>query len=322
MANLNMNVTTTPSLSGEMKEYYYKHLLTYFTPYLRYLQFAQKVPIPKGGGKTVEFRRYSPLPVATTPIVEGVQPDGGQLTMDTLRATINQYGYYVAISDILEYTAIDNNLLQAGKLLGNQAAQTLDTLCRDELMGGTNVIYAPKSDGTEVTSRSALDATCTLTMDLIYDAVTQLKGMNARPVGDSFICIADPYVLKDLMRTDDWVEAHKFGNQEAIYEGEVGRIAQVRFVDSTQSKIWRDDTCPSGLAVHGLIIFGEDAYAATEVEGLGLEHIVHDKSQAGGPLEQFSTVGWKATHVTKRLTEEYMVRIECCSSRSAHLQAN
>ena len=321
--NLNPNLTTTPSLSGEMKTFYNERLIDHAEPKLRHLQFGTAYPIPKNGGKTIEFRKYSPLAKAMSPIEEGVTPEGGTLSMSVITANIAQYGYYVTISDMLEYTAIDNNLVQATKLLGGQMGRTLDSLCRDELCAGTNVIYAAKADGTEVASRKGLTADCKLTVDTIYDAVAELKAMNAEPIeGGDYVAIAHPYVLNDLMKSDGWQDAHKYADPEAIFDGEVGRIAGCRFVDSSEAKIWKDDTCPDGLAVHAVLVLADNAFAKTEVEGLGAEMIVHDKTQEGGPLEQRSTAGWKATHVTKRLTEEYMVRIECCSGRSATVAAN
>ena len=54
----------------------------------------------------------------------------------------------------------------------------MDSITRDVLAGGTNVIYAPKlaADGTEtaVASRKALDKTCTLTPKLFFQAAAQL----------------------------------------------------------------------------------------------------------------------------------------------------
>lgn len=319
--NYNTQTTGSAGMTGEMKTFYHDRLLDNAEPKLRHLQFGAKYPISKNGGKTIEFRKYSPLAKATTALQEGVTPDGGELTMSLITATISQYGYFVAISDVLEYAAIDNNIVQATKLLGSQAGRTLDSLCRDELAGGTNVIYAPKGT-TEVTERSALDASAILTPDLIYKAAAQLRAMNAETIGDSYVAIAHPYVLYDLMRHEDWIDVHKYARPENIYEGEVGKIGGVRFVDSTEAKIWKDSTCPSGLAVFSTLVIAENAYAVTELSGLGLEHIIHDKRQEGGPLEQRSTVGWKATHVTKRLAEEFMVRIESCSSYSKMAAAN
>ena len=140
-ANANTNVTTDTGLSDEMKTYYSDYLIDNAEPKLVHDQFAQKHPIPANGGKTIEFRKYNPLPKALSPISEGVTPDGRKLTVTTLEATIAQYGDYIELSDILLMTAIDNNMVQATKLLGSQAGETLDTITREVLNGGTNVQY-------------------------------------------------------------------------------------------------------------------------------------------------------------------------------------
>ena len=100
--------------------------------------------------------------------------------MTTLTATISQYGDWIQLSDLLDLTAIDNNVVQATKLLGSQAGRTLDTITRDVLAGGTNVIYAPKvaADGAEtaVTSRAGLDATAKISVDLIFKLPHSWRG--------------------------------------------------------------------------------------------------------------------------------------------------
>lgn len=313
-------------LSPEMKTYYEKRLLDNAEPNLVHSQFADKYPIPKNGGKTIEFRKYSPLAKATTPITEGVTPNGNKLNVTAITATIAQYGDWIQLSDLLDLTAIDNNVLQATKLLGSQAGRTLDTVTREVLAGGTNVMYAPKvGEGgvqTEVKSRATLDATSKITVDLIFRAARALKSMNASRIDDSFVAIVHPDVAYDLMRCEEWIDAHKYATPDNIYQGEIGKLAGVRFVESTEAKIWTGSGCPSGLAVYGTIVLGAHAYGETEISGGGLQHIVKQLGYGDDPINQRSSCGWKATKVAKRLVEEYMVRIESCSSFSSTAAAN
>ena len=243
--------TSGNDLSPEMKTYYEKRLLDNAEPNLVHSQFADKYPIPKNGGKTIEFRKYSPLAKATTPITEGVTPNGNKLNVTAITATIAQYGDWIQLSDLLDLTAIDNNVLQATKLLGSQAGRTLDTVSREVLAGGTNVMYAPKvAEGgaeTAVTSRAGLDATAKINVDLIYKAARALKSMNANKIGDSFVAIVHPDVSYDLMRCDEWIDVHKYATPDNIYQGEIGKLGGVRFVESTEAKIWKGDGCPHRL---------------------------------------------------------------------------
>ena len=137
-ADLNTNVTTDAGLSDEMKVFYSDYLIDMASPKLVHDQFGQKHPIPKNGGKIIEFRKYDPLPKALTVLTEGVSPDGQKLTMGTIKSEARQYGSYITLSDVLLLTAIDNNLVQATKLLGKQAGETLDTVTREVLNGGTD----------------------------------------------------------------------------------------------------------------------------------------------------------------------------------------
>ena len=117
-------------LSGEMKTYYSDYLIDLAEPELVHDQFGQKHPIPRNGGKTIEFRKYDSLPKMLTALTEGVTPDGQKLSMSTITATVAQYGGYVEMSDMLLLTAIDNNLVQATRQLASQAGRTLDTITR------------------------------------------------------------------------------------------------------------------------------------------------------------------------------------------------
>ena len=403
-------------LSAEMKTYYEKRLIDLAEPKLVHDQFGDKYPIPAGNGRTIEFRKYDSLAKATTPIVEGVTPTGNDLNVSSVQETVMQYGDWIQMSDLLEMSAVDNNVLQATRLLGAQAGRTLDSITRDVLAGGTNVIYAPShANGTTtaVTSRSAIDESCRLDGDLIFRAAAQLKGMNAEPIDEAYVAIIHPYVAYDLMRSQEWIDAHKYASPENLYAGEIGKLAGVRFVESTEAKIFRgadltagaysltvasyngsasessathgevsaymavvkealdgasaaklvgrevlikgqkavikgvetsgkklflaaapssapaanDVIYPSGGGANGISVFativlGAHAYAVTELENGGLEHIVKQLGYGDDPLNQRSSVGWKATKCARRLVEPYMVRIESASSYAPNAAAN
>ena len=323
----NQNTTGASGMSAEMKTFYEKRLIDQAEPALVHDQFGDPYPIPANGGKNIEFRKYDSLPKATTPLTEGVTPDGQTMNVSTVTAEVRQYGGWVPITDTLQLTAIDNNIVQATKIIASQAGRTLDTIVRDVLAGGTNVIYAPKiGEGgaeTPVPSRATLDATCQLTSDLIARAATQLKAMNADPIGTSFVGIIHPYVAYELRRDPDWIDVHKYAQPDEIYNGEIGTLHGVRFVETSEAKIWKGTGCPAGLAVFSTLILGAHAYGSTEIEGGGLEHIVKQLGYGDDPLNQRASVGWKAHKTAERLVEQYMVRIESCSARySATAEAN
>lgn len=322
-------VQTTGNLTPEMKTFYDLALIDEAGANLVHDQFGQKRPIPQHGGKTIEFRKFAPLAKATTPLTEGVTPDGKSLSVSTVTATVNQYGDYITQSDVLELTAIDNTILEATKLLGRQAGQTLDTVVRNAVQAGTNVTYCPSltAADTEITSRSGLKADSQLTVDVVQQVVAKLRAQNAPTIEGKYVAIIHPYVAYDLMRDPEWVDAYKYGSPENLYAGEIGEIAGVRFVQSTEAKVYAgdEDSCPSGLAVFGSLFFGDGAYGVTEVAGGGLQTIVKQAGSGGtaDPLDQRSSIGWKALKCAELLVPNYLVRVESCSKRfSATAQAN
>ena len=328
--------TSGNSLSAEMKTFYDMTLIDEAGPRLVHDQFGQKRPIPKNGGKTIEFRKYDSLPKADTPLTEGVTPNGQTLNVTTITSDLHQYGGWTPLTDVLQMTAIDNNVVQATRVLASQAGRTMDSITRDVLAGGTNVLYAPKqnADGTEteVKSRKELDKTCTLTPKLFFRAAAQLGAMNADPIGDSYIAIIHPYAAYDLKTCKEFVEAHKYADPETMYRGEIGKLGNIRFVETSEAKIWRDSTCPaqSGATpayygVFSTLFLGKNAYGVTEVTGGGLRTIVKQLGSGGteDPLDQRASAGWKGMKTAEILVDNYMVRVESMSPvYSANVAAN
>ncbi len=313
-AEMNTNVTGDAGLSVEMKTFYDMNLIDEAQPNLIHDQFGQKRPIPANGGKKIEFRKFASLPKALTALTEGVTPDGKKLNVTNIEATVAQYGDYIVQSDVLELTALDNTIVEATKILGNQAGLTLDTITRNVLQAGTNVFYAPKKDGTAVDSRAALDDTCVLSVDLVKRVVAFLKKNNAPKINGSYVAIIHPYVAYDLMSDPEWIDAHKYATPENIYEGEIGKIAGVRFVESSEAKVYEG-------GVFGCLFLADGAYGVTEITGGGLQTIIKQKGSAGtaDPLDQRSSIGWKAMKTAEILVEPYMVRVECKSKLSGEI---
>ncbi len=308
----NPNVTTAAELSPEMKTYYSDYLIDLAEPELIHDQFGQKKDIPKNGGKTIEFRQFDPLPEMTVPLTEGVTPDGQSMSVKKIEATVQQYGGYVTLSDVLIMTAVDNNILQATKAIASQAGRTLDTITREILNAGTVVQYA---DGS-VSSRGALAYTSptsnnNLTVDAIKRAVRFLEIQNAPKINGYYVGVIHPAVKYDLMSDPEWKKPHEYKDTEHLYKGEIGELHGVRFVESSRSKVWKGAGA-GGADVYSTLILADDAYGTTEVEGGGLQHIVKPRGSAGtaDPLNQRATVGWVAMKTAEILVPQYMVRIE------------
>lgn len=402
MGTVEKGVVTNPdALSPEMKTFYDKTLITLAGANLIHEQFGQKRPIPKNGGKTIEFRKFSRLPKALKPITEGVTPDGNKFNVTAVSCTVDQYGDYIEQTDMLELTAVDNTIVEATKELASQAGVTLDTVVRNELNGGTNVMYAPlvteNGEETEILSREDITKDCKLRVKDIFRAAAQLKSVNAPKIGGSYVAIIHPYVAYDLMQEagDQWVSIQKYVSPESLLKGEIGCLGGVRFVESTEAKVFGPSEIAEGItrmtvasdvngsttvtvneymanktfetpvevyaggvkntvksvqgntvtlgsavtlkkgdviagigggkdgsAVFSTLFLGENAYGVTDIEGGGLEHIVKPRGYGNDPLNQRSSIGWKATKVAKRLLEEYIIRVESGSEFSATTNSN
>ena len=318
--------TTGNDLSVEMKTYYSDYLIDLAEPELVHDQFGQKKPIPRNGGKTIEFRKYDSLPKALTPLTEGVTPSGSKLNVTNLEATVAQYGDYVELSDVLLLTAIDNNLVQATQLLGSQAGRTLDTVTREVLAAGTNVLYAKggASRAALIGGSSTASENNICSVQDIKKAVRILKKMNTPKINGWYVGIIHPDISFDLMNDPEWMYPHQYQDTANIYNGEIGRIAGVRFVETTEAKIFANaavdkssgSAVSSACDVYATLILGANAYGVTEVTGGGLQHIVKQLGSSGtaDPLNQRATVGWKAIKTAEILVQQYMVRIESTST--------
>ncbi len=307
-----LSPNVTAELSPELRAYYGAYLIDLAAPELVHDQFGQKQNIPQGGGKTIRFRQFDTLPELTQPLEEGVTPEGQDISVKTVESTVQQYGGYVTLSDVLVMTAVDNNILQATKAIASQAGRTLDTITREVLNAGTVVQYAAG----EVSSRDALAYTseadnCNLTVDAVKKAVRFLESQDAPKINGSYVGIIHPRVKYDLMRDPDWKRPNEYGDSANLYAGEIGELYGVRFVESSRAKVFAGAGA-SGADVYATLILADDAYGTTEVEGGGLEHIVKPLGSAGSadPLNQRSTVGWKAMKTAEILVPQYIVRIE------------
>lgn len=263
-AQPNTNTTADNSLSGEMKTYYSDYLIDLVEPELVHDIFAQKHPIPKNGGKTIEFRQWDTLPEMTSPLTEGVTPDGQSLSMSTVTATVEQYGGYVTLSDMLMLTAIDPVLVTATKAIASQAGRSLDTISREVLNSGTVVQYA---EG-QVSSRATLSYTSetdndNLTARAIKMAVRFLESQDAPKIDGWYCGIVHPYCKFDLTSDPEWRTPHEYVDTDNIYENEIGELYGVRFVQSSRAKKWHGEDLASNSRT--LTVNGAITAASTEV---------------------------------------------------------
>ena len=317
------------SMTPTMKTYYDTELLENARDSLVFQQLGRKQTLPANHGMTVEWRKWNTLPDCDK-LQEAVIPVGKKLGMTSINVEISEYGQYVAISRQLDLHAADDAILGATEELGAAAGKTYDKLIRNELMAGTHVLYADVyKDGNFVStpsSRSALVSAIGTTgqkalfsPDMVNKAVTALRKTNAPFFsGNKYVAVIHPSCTYDLRSHKDWIEAHKYSAAQEIFNGEIGELHGVRFIETTLAPVIKD----GANAIYQVMFFGKDAFGVIDPEGAGMQTIIKSAEQAGGPLNQFSTVGAKFSMATKILYPERFVIVECSSSYSATDEAN
>ena len=321
------------SFEGELKTFYDTELLENARAELFYAQFAKTQRLPKNHGNSVEWRKFNTFARAAQ-LQEGVIPTGQTFGMSTKTGAINQYGTYAAISDRLEMRAYDPIILGATEEMGASAAETQEVLIRDGLLTNTNVLYCDNitlATGAVVSTPTApdeMEATAetmsALTPDAVNKAVTIMKKNRAPRINGKYYAVVHPSVAYDLRKSDAWIDAHKYAAPEQLFNGEIGELHGCRFIENTFAPILEDDYVnKAGTKTYATYMFGKDAFGIIDPEGGALEMIVKDKSEIGGPLNQFSTVGYKLeTNGATILYPERVLRIMSCSSYSDVDDAN
>ena len=321
------------TLSAALKTFYDTELLENARVELFYAQFAKKQPLPAGRGKTVEWRKWNTFAKAQH-LQEGVIPTGQKFGMTHLTGSINQYGTYASITDQLELHAYDDVILGATEEMGASAAETQETLIRDALLVNTNVLYCdnitlatgavsgtPTAPGQMEASTTAMSM---LTPDMVAKAVTKLKKDRVPTINGKYYAVIHPSVAYDLRKSDAWVEAHKYAATNEIFNGEIGELHGCRFIENVFAPVLDGEYAnKAGSKSYATYFFGKDAFGIIDPDGGALEMIVHDKSEIGGPLNQFSTIGYKfETNGATILYPERVLRVMSCSSFSATDDAN
>ena len=324
----------TNSLSGELKTFYDTELLENARVEMFYAQFAKKQKLPANHGTTVEWRKWNTFAKAGM-LQEGVIPTGQKFGMSSKTGSINQYGTYAAVSDKLELRAYDDVILGATEEMGASAAETQETLIRDGLLVNTNVLYCDnvtlatgEVTGATPTACNLMEASTTvmaiLSPNMVAKAVTIMKKNRVPTINGKYYAVIHPSVAYDLRKSKEWIEAHKYSATSEIFNGEIGELHGCRFIENVFAPILGGDYVnKAGTLTYATYFFGKDAFGIIDPEGGALEMIVKDKGQIGGPLNQFSTIGYKfETNGATILYSERMLRVMSCSSFSAIDEVN
>ena len=274
--NLNFHTTGTPGTAPLFQQALNRHIVSRSKAKLVHHQFGQLTKIPKGKTKTITWDRMNPLPKAKTPLTEGVTPKGTSINISRITATPKQYGAYISTTDEFDFYKNDPSpeLLKLNEILADNAGETQDSLTADILATGTNVQYAKGKS-----ARTELDSTCVMTVNEIRKAVRTLKNNKANPVDKDYVAIVDPDVAFDLMSDSAWENVKTYSDPKDMYSGEIGRLYGVRFVETTEAKIFRGADLAADKSelivkeVNGAKIYVTDTITASEASALASRKI-------------------------------------------------
>lgn len=314
--------TTRTQIPDEVNAVYDRSLLRRAVPLFVHTMWAQIRDIPKNAGSnTVKFRRYGNLTAATTALDDGVTPTGSQLSVTDITADVSWYGDFVTLTDQVTITTPDPLVTETAMLFGDQFGDTVDQLTRDVLAAGSSVSY-----GGDATSRSEVATGDVITLAMVKTAVTTLKGNNARkitsmvsadsgyntsPIKPAFVAIVHTNITKTIEGFEGFVPVEKYQGRATVLPGEIGYVNDVRFVETTNAKVFTGEGA-SSIDVYATLILAADAYGTTRISGEAIKNIIKPLGSSGteDPLDQRGTHGWKATFVAKILNNNFMTRIE------------
>ena len=229
-----------------------KEILFQAMPVLRFEQFAvKKTELGVMPGLTVNFMRYNNLPIPDGPLVEGIRMKTHGITAQQYRITVAEQGFGVAVSELLLNASFDDIMASSSRLLGRNMAQYMDVQARETLQSAVSVVYgyAPPSSvtgqygiynkGTQGNGISNQSASLSaggyyLTPAAVKDAVLELSTKNIPRLGETYVMFVHPAQSRQLRDTPEFIEVTKYAAPGNFMLGEIGRLYDVVFIETTQ----------------------------------------------------------------------------------------
>lgn len=314
-------ITRNEDIKQEVDVIYQRNLIERSTPSLVFARFGQNVSYKANSGTNVlKFRRYSNLQPNTNELEEGVTPVGNKVNTTEILAVVKPYGDFVTLTDVVERESIDNVLDEINSNLADQMANTLDILTRDVLCSGTNVRFSNGTSRSDIGAANKVSKSDfqKIVRDMKNNLVKPITSMvdpsnnyNTTPINACFIGICDPDTTMDLKNTEGFIPVEKYSNTKVILPNEIGAIDEIRFIETTNSKVYVGEGS-TGIDVHATLILGKDAYGCVRPSTDNSGMIIKPLGASGteDPLNQRGTSGWKTNYTAVILKPEAIVRYE------------
>ena len=339
--------TTDAVIPMATQAVYNRSLLKRALPLLVHMRYGQQRPLKRRSGKSMVFRRYSALAKSNIPVTEAVTPSGVDLTKSEVVATINQYINFTTLSDMIVLAGFDPIINEASQLMGENMGLSLDTVYREIINAGT--VFRR----TLTSSTSGVGAITTVAVGLakwhIDQAINILDRANAKkftsmvpastgvataPLGPAYRCIIHPDVTRDLFSNgisgltvgNQFTPVEQYSAQSQVEAGEVGKYRNVRFIESTESKIQlgvgsdtvgtyrATDLGTNRIDVYSCLFLAKDFYGVVPLDGGNSRTIIHRAGSTSDPGNQRSTVAYKAATTAVILNDNFAVRVECAAT--------
>lgn len=240
-------VTTAVTNTGEGQKFtdgvrmvYSKEIEFKAQPSMRFLQFATiKTELGVEAGLAISMLTYDNLERGGA-LTELTSMTTQAITGSLKQITVTEYGNAVSASELLIQSSFDDIMNTTTTLLARDYALVVDCMLRDTALstaGGTPVIYASKADGTVVESRDTVAEECKFKVSTVKDALEILATANAPMyAGQSWIAVIHPHQSRDLRDDPAWINTSNYGDPSLAFTGEIGRIDNVRFIETTLMK--------------------------------------------------------------------------------------
>jgi len=244
------------ALSPAIQQIWSKEILFQAMPVLRFEQFAvKKTELGVMPGLTVNFMRYNNLSVGASgsELTEGTRMEPTALTASQIQITVKEQGKSVAVTELLLNASFDDVMASSSRLLGRHMAQSMDVQARNTLYaagvpfgGGSavapSVVFGRTTNGStrgsiapyEYSSAGSASAPGYLSPATIKDAVEILAGQNIPRLGDTYVCFVHPSQSRSLRDWPEFIEVTKYAAPGNFMLGEIGRIYDVVFIETTQ----------------------------------------------------------------------------------------
>ncbi|WP_308776827.1 N4-gp56 family major capsid protein, partial [uncultured Bilophila sp.] len=255
-------MTTTGDISYRTAGYFSKQLLERSQPLLVLDKFGQPKPLPAHSTRTIKFRGYEHLPNQPKALIEGVTPQASKPTFKDIEATINQYGDWIELTDVLADTHEDPLISEFSDILGEQAAIMRERITAGVVLGGTNVFFSGETAGAQATNRNGVNKP--LTLELQRRVTRMLKRQLAMPITSfvsaspnfktesvlpSYVAICHTDCEADIREMRGFLDVKDYGGGDKPMPGEIGSVEGVRYMCTTVFEPWAD----AGAAGNGVL---------------------------------------------------------------------